>query len=162
VSGWEASPRLPFAVFRGVEVADGSDSLGDDVFGRPQPWPGTRADLDVERIDHATATATVRVRGEIDVANVADLRRRLDETLRADVQTLVVDLSEVSFCDVGALNLLLRIQSRLAARGGRLTVLGPCPPLQIMVGALGLADQLHLVPAQPGRECVLEDGEATG
>jgi anti-sigma B factor antagonist len=102
------------------------------------------------------------VRGEIDVANVADLQRRLDETLRADVQTLVVDLSEVSFCDVGALNLLLRIQSRLAARGGRLTVLGPCPPLQIMVGALGLADQLHLVPAQPGRECVLEDGEATG
>ena len=114
---------------------------------RSDGWP---LFVEVHRSDPALA-ATVKVRGEIDLATAPALQQRLGTLLDEGVEALVLDLSAVSFCDVTGLNLLLWVQSRLWSRGGQLTVLRPCPSLRIMAAALGLADSLHLAPA-PGTE----------
>jgi anti-anti-sigma factor len=112
--------------------------------------------VDIDRPTQA-ASATVRVHGVIDAASAPDLQHRLEALLGDGVQRLVLDFRAVPFCDVPALNMLLRIQSRLRSQGGRLAVLGACPQLRIMILALGLEGQLPLTP-QPGADHADRDG----
>jgi anti-sigma B factor antagonist len=135
-------------------VAVRPDSPGDFM-----PDRGTYLDqitIDVDRPGQAEL-ATVRVHTVIDAVTAPDLQHRLETLLSEGVQRLVLDLSAVPFCDVPALNMLLRIQSRLRSRGGQLAVRGACPPLRIMVLALGLEGQLPLTP-QPGADHADQDG----
>jgi anti-sigma B factor antagonist len=128
-----------------------------------RPDPRGRLMVEVDGPDR-TRSATVRLRGEIDLATAPGLQRKLETVLGEGVQDLVLDLCAVRFCDVPTLNVLLRAQSRLSSRGGRLTVLGPCPPLQVMINVLGLADRLPVTgkgvtdPAERGGQ----DGAGTG
>jgi anti-anti-sigma factor len=84
----------------------------------------------------------VRVRGEIDLANAQLLQQRLADAIDGGALDLVLDVSGVSFCDVAALNVILRTRSKLSSRGGRLTLIGPCNPLKIMIRALALEGEL--------------------
>jgi anti-sigma B factor antagonist len=102
--------------------------------------------VDVERRPEYRA-ATVRVRGELDMASTVALQHELEALLGEDEESLVLDLTEVPFCDVPVLNLLLRTERRLRSRGGALTVVAACRPLRIMISALGLDDQLPLATA---------------
>lgn len=91
----------------------------------------------------------VRLQGEIDLATAPVLERRLAALVGEGARTVVVDLREVPFCDVPALNVLLRLDDDLRARGGRLRLLGPCWWLDTMLSALDLRDRLDLErPAQ--------------
>jgi anti-sigma B factor antagonist len=92
------------------------------------------------------AAATVRVQGEVDLATAPALEQRLETLLREGVQSLALDLSAVPFCDVPALNMLLRVESQLRSGGGHLSVYRPCPHLRLMVTVLGLAHRLPLMP----------------
>jgi anti-anti-sigma regulatory factor len=60
---------------------------------------------------------------------------------------VVVDLREVTFCDVTTVNALLRVETELRAADGRLTLLGPCPWMSRMLSVLALQDRLRLVQA---------------
>jgi|tagenome__1003787_1003787.scaffolds.fasta_scaffold20944091_2 anti-anti-sigma factor len=93
--------------------------------------------------------AIIRVQGEVDLANGHVLERRLERLVSEGVTSVVLDLTEVPFCDVPALNLFLRLHGRLRARGGGLAVAGACPPLRIMVSTLGLDGHLPLMPPEP-------------
>jgi anti-anti-sigma factor len=112
-------------------------------------------------VDTSTDAATVnaRVQGDVDLATAPALQHRLEALLADGVQTLVLDMSAVPFCDVPALNVLLRIQARLAERGGRLVLVGATRPLRMMVAALDLESRLRLVP-QPGAVRAGEDEAA--
>jgi anti-sigma B factor antagonist len=95
--------------------------------------------------DQPVGGVTVRVRGQLDLATVPVLEHRLESLLSDGVRLVVLDVGGVSFCDVPALNLLLRAQCRLWSQGGQLRVYRPCRSLRLMVAVLGLADCLPLM-----------------
>lgn len=89
----------------------------------------------------------LRLSGEIDLATTPALERRLGEFVRRGARTVVIDLRDVAFCDVTTVNALLRVEAELRAADGRLTLLGPCPPMSRMVCVLRLQNRLHLEQA---------------
>jgi anti-anti-sigma factor len=62
--------------------------------------------------------------GELDIATVPALRRRLDAVIDAGAKRLVLDLSAVSFMDSVAMAAILHARTRLSD-GGRLAVVIP-------------------------------------
>ena len=117
-----------------MDVATRNDFRAD--LGPARTHPDDR--LVVEVSPPAAAVGTVTVRGEVDVATAPTLRRRLDTLLAEGIHDLDLDLTDVPFIDVAGLSLLLRVQSQLSSRGGRLTLLRPCCSLEIMSAALGV------------------------
>jgi anti-sigma B factor antagonist len=103
----------------------------------------------------------VLVHGEVDLATAPVLERRLDALIADGVGEVLVDLSDVAFCDVAALNVLLRAQAELSSHGGRLRLLSPCPSLGIMLSTLGLGDRLR-VQSSAGGDGAQRDGLCSG
>jgi anti-anti-sigma factor len=89
----------------------------------------------------------VRLSGEIDLATSPTLEGRLGEFIQRGARSVVVDLRDVSFCDVTTVNALLRVEAQLRTAYGRLTLLGPCPWMSRMLDVLALQDRLQLVQA---------------
>jgi len=90
------------------------------------------------------STVLIRLSGEIDLATSSALEHRLGERIRRGARTLVLDLSDITFCDVTAMNTLLRVEAELRGAGGRLRLLGPCPWMSRMLSVLGLDGRLQL------------------
>ncbi len=65
-----------------------------------------------------------RLDGEIDIARTPALAQRLS-ALRESVQTLIIDLSDVTFIDSSGIRLLHELHDRLRARSQRLIVASP-------------------------------------
>jgi anti-sigma B factor antagonist len=86
------------------------------------------------------ATPVVAVRGEIDVATAPELRNRLLEAAQAGHNTVVVDLSEVSFLDSTALGVLVGSLKRLRAAGGDLPLVVTGRSVTKVLEITGLAD----------------------
>ncbi len=70
------------------------------------------------------ASATVAVRGDLDLAMAASLRAELVEHLDRGARDLVVDLSECGFVDSAGMSLLLTTRARCVALGGSLRIAG--------------------------------------
>ncbi|MFI6604747.1 STAS domain-containing protein [Nonomuraea sp. NPDC050536] len=85
--------------------------------------------IDTARLGRAgpSAPTIVRLSGEIDIFTTAALRQRLLNTLDHSTGLLVLDLSQVTFCDAGGLGVLVGAQSRARARGITLALTGLTP-----------------------------------
>jgi anti-sigma B factor antagonist len=68
----------------------------------------------------------VAVTGELDIATAPRLCARLDATRTGRRPRLLVDLTEVDFCDSTGLRALLGAASEVRAHGGRFAIV--CPP----------------------------------
>jgi anti-sigma B factor antagonist len=68
----------------------------------------------------------VAVAGELDIATAPELCARLDATRSIRRLRMLVDLTEVDFCDSTGLRALLGAASEVRARGGRFAIV--CPP----------------------------------
>lgn len=77
----------------------------------------------------ANSHTTVTVCGVLDSGCVPRLKRRLRDTARSATGALVLDLSAVTACDYGVLELLLHAQAVCADRGIALHVL-PSPAVR--------------------------------
>ncbi|MER7951528.1 STAS domain-containing protein [Streptomyces sp. NPDC096079] len=73
--------------------------------------------------------------GELDHDTVAPLRRALEDCARA--RRVVVDCSDLAFCDSTGLNELLRARVRLRETGGTLDLAGLRPPVSRMFEITG-------------------------
>jgi anti-sigma B factor antagonist len=93
--------------------------------------------IDVQRAP-APPGAWVRAAGELDLATAPRLETELADLLDDGYHELDLDLHEVSFCDVIGLNVLLRARASAVAAGGRLSLLGSCPSLRMMLRVLRL------------------------
>ncbi len=71
------------------------------------------AELELEEVGH---TLVARVRGEIDLSNVEDLRARLVAAVSHDWERLVLDLTETSYLDSTGVRLLFELADRLHGR----------------------------------------------
>lgn len=87
----------------------------------------------------------VHLSGEIDIFTSAALRRQLLNTLRRSTSLLVIDLSEVSFCDSSGLAVLVGIQRRARPMGITLTLTGPRPFMSRLLHVTGLGRGLPVM-----------------
>jgi anti-sigma B factor antagonist len=72
-----------------------------------------------------TATTTLRVEGELDIATAGRLRREVGALLGTGCRHLVVDLSDTEFMDSSGLGALVWAAHRLHAAGGDLVAVNP-------------------------------------
>jgi anti-sigma B factor antagonist len=68
----------------------------------------------------------IAVAGELDIATAPELCARLDRSRMVRRPRLLVDLSDVDFCDSTGLRALLGAASEVRAHGGRFAIV--CPP----------------------------------
>ncbi|MEU8639307.1 STAS domain-containing protein [Amycolatopsis sp. NPDC048633] len=85
------------------------------------------------------------LRGEFDFAVSA----KLAETLPTDpgARPLVLDMSEVGYCDSSCLQVLLQLSGRVREAGGRLALVTTVPVVVRPIELLGLGDVLPLHPS---------------
>lgn len=103
----------------------------------------------VTRRQPARPAAAVVVTGDVDADTAADLERRLHEAVPdGRAPRLVVDLAGVPSLSSAGLDVLLRVQERLQARGGRLELRDPSAAVVLLVHEALLED---LSPVEPGR-----------
>jgi anti-sigma B factor antagonist len=94
--------------------------------------------------------------GELDVARIGDFRVELSEAAaREPAQSVVVDLSSVSFIDSSGLGALLEFEHHLRRHKRELTVVAPeGTAVAVMLTLTGLRGRLPVVATS---EAALED-----
>ncbi|YCK40206.1 STAS domain-containing protein [Actinomadura sp. ATCC 39365] len=93
----------------------------------------------------AAAATIVNLSGEIDIFTSTLLRRQLTDTLRHSTRLLILDLSQVSFCDASGLAVLVGIQHRARAQGITLGLAHPRPYTAQMLRLTGLDRSLRMM-----------------
>jgi anti-anti-sigma factor len=89
----------------------------DGTGGALAEEPGFRAEANRD----GSNSATVRLRGELDIASAGAARRALEQ-LDAGIQQIVLDLSHITFCDAAGVRFLLTAQRQARTTGRKLAV----------------------------------------
>jgi anti-anti-sigma factor len=85
----------------------------------------------------------LRLEGEIDVSNVAEIRARMRELVTNQQHALIVDLTPTSYLDSAGINLLFAVGEEMRGRQQQLhVVLNEDSPLTRMVTLTGLDKSL--------------------
>lgn len=92
------------------------------------------------------------VQGELDVSNRDSLREVIDGLLEPSLQTLVLDLSGLSFADCASLSILLSAHQHLAEQGRELIVLDAQPLVRRLLAVTGLDRVFHLSDSGTGED----------
>ena len=87
-----------------------------------------------------------RLAGELDLASAPVLREQLLDLLRRGSSQLIIDLSEVSFCDASGLAVLVGASRRARLLGGFLRLAGVPPQADQVLHSTGLRRHLPIFP----------------
>jgi anti-sigma B factor antagonist len=82
--------------------------------------------------------------GELDIVCVPTLRGQFLGVLRPYASRLVVDLSQVNFCDASGLSVLISTGRRAELLGGVLRLVAPTPPVMLVMRITGLHRRLDI------------------
>jgi anti-sigma B factor antagonist len=97
------------------------------------------------RVDDQGRTARVELAGYLDLGTAPQLREVLGELLRhPELEEVVLNVGEVSFCDAAGLAPLLKTLLALRERGGSLRLEEPQPALLRLLSTLHLAADFGL------------------
>jgi anti-sigma B factor antagonist len=91
-------------------------------------WP---LSFDVER--HGVSQVVLTVAGEIDLGNAAELEKVALSLLDGRPRSLVLDFSEVPFCDSSGIGVLVRLYNRATSMGCRVTIRRPTPNVRAVL-----------------------------
>lgn len=119
----------------------------------PQGRAGPPATPGITAADPPAASdvTTVRLSGEIDVATGPALRERLLRVLHENPpRTLVLDLSDVSFCDAFGLGVLVGVRNHALSREVTVALAAPRPFLSRLLHITGLDRAFTLLAEPPG------------
>ena len=94
--------------------------------------------------EQSGGTRRVAAVGELDIATVDSLRHALFD-IDDGAQTIVLDLSGLSFIDSTGLRLLLDLNERYGGDADRLRVIAGSPAVERLLDIVGLRDQLPLI-----------------
>lgn len=99
-------------------------------------------------LEQSADVPIVRVVGEVDLATAPVLRERLAE-IPADTETVIVDLSEVTFLDSTGLSVLVASWKRLGQTDapGNFRLVVNRPAIQRVLDVTGLAHVLGIFPS---------------
>jgi anti-anti-sigma factor len=98
-------------------------------------------DLDVEVVQGA-GEVVVHLRGEVDISTVGALRDAV-EPFMAPQQTVVLDLTEVTFADSALLNALVQARGAMDEVGGSLLLRNPSVLTRRLLTISELSDLVH-------------------
>ncbi len=90
--------------------------------------------------------ALVSVSGELDLHTAGCLQARIEEADTVGAGTVLVDLSEISFIDSSALEVLVRESKRLESRGHSLVLVTNDPRTRRILEVTGLDRVLRAYP----------------
>jgi anti-anti-sigma factor len=91
-------------------------------------------------------TCVVAMRGEIDMANAAELTARARKALMAGAERLRMNLSEITFMDVSGVHALLAAGAAAARYGTPFEVVAPAGPVRRVLALTGAASRLAPSP----------------
>lgn len=104
---------------------------------------------------HLRGDATVlRLRGELTIDRVPELRRQMRRVVAQRPRRVVVDLSHLTFICAQGLGALLTLRRDIAAGGGSLRVTLPPNPVADLIRITRLAELFIQVPASQPAEAV--------
>ena len=107
------------------------------------------------RVAARAGDATVSCGGELDPTSRGMLRSALEAAVEARPETVVVDLSVVTFFDCGSINELVRVHELVRRYGGAFVLRGLSPFGERLLATLGLTHlaetRLHGVPTEHDR-----------
>lgn len=101
------------------------------------------ASLDNFPVDWAHPVAVVTMPEEIDIANAEDIRDTLLAVLNQGITTLIVDMTQTTFCACAGAAAFARAQQRARAGGGQVRLVARAP---IVRRLLAITSVDHLVP----------------
>jgi anti-sigma B factor antagonist len=90
--------------------------------------------------------AVLRLSGELDCDTVPTLHELVAELLERPVPRIVVDLSDLKFCDSVGLSAFITAKHVIAARGGWLSFAGANQFLIQLLGTVGLSRYFAIFP----------------
>lgn len=77
------------------------------------------------RFERDGAVAAIALRGEIDLSNAADLRRRIFAFIENEDASVIVDLTDLAFIDSAGIGMLFELSDLLEERRQRLLIVVP-------------------------------------
>jgi anti-sigma B factor antagonist len=113
--------------------------LTSTISGRDD-WRPFRCDVEAER-----GRVRVTPHGELDLATVPDVERRLRELRESGFDHIVFDLRELAFMDSTGLRLLMREDALAKADGGTFAVIPGAPAVQRIFEVACMSDLLAWV-----------------
>jgi anti-sigma B factor antagonist len=96
--------------------------------------------------DHHGDVVVLRLTGELDMASAPELLERVEDALAAGDTRVLVDLTELSFCDSAGLNAFIRGDRRCTGAGGWLRLTGASGHVARVLAISGLTDLLTYRP----------------
>lgn len=97
-------------------------------------------------LDRDAGTATVALRGEVDIQTVDQVRAVLGEALASGPQEIVVDLTGLTFIDSTGLGALIFGFQRSRDAGVRFRLAHASPPVRQILVLSGLLEVVELTP----------------
>ncbi|MFC3502298.1 STAS domain-containing protein [Micromonospora krabiensis] len=91
----------------------------------------------------------LRLAGELDVSTAPQLNAVIDRLAAAGERRLLVDLSELTFCDSTGIAAFVRADNRAAVDGGWLRVTGATGSVERVLRLTGIDEVLGCEPATP-------------
>ena len=96
--------------------------------------------------DHRPDIAVLHLRGELDADTAGQLHATLADLLERPVPRIVVDLTDLKFCDSVGLSAFITSKQVITARGGWLSFAGANPFLRQLMETVGLSRYFALFP----------------
>ncbi|AEV89013.1 antirepressor [Actinoplanes sp. SE50] len=96
--------------------------------------------------EHRPDVAVLHLRGELDADTSNELRVVLAELLERPVPRIVVDLTELKFCDSIGLSTFIISKEVIVARGGWLSFASADPFLTKLLRTVGLSRYFAIFP----------------
>ena len=96
--------------------------------------------------DHHCDVAVLHLKGELDADTAGLLRSTLAELLERPIPRIVVDLTDLKFCDSVGLSAFITSKQVITARGGWLSFAGANPFLVRLLGTVGLTRYFAIFP----------------
>ena len=96
--------------------------------------------------DHRCDVAVLHLKGELDAETAAKLRTALAELLERPVPRIVVDLTDLKFCDSVGLSSFITSKQVITDRGGWLSFAGANQFLVRLLETVGLSRYFAIFP----------------
>jgi anti-anti-sigma factor len=96
--------------------------------------------------DHRSDVAVLHLSGELDADTAAQLHATLADLVERPVPRIVVDLSNLKFCDSVGLSAFITSKQVISARGGWLSFAGANPFLLNLMETVGLSRYFAIFP----------------
>ena len=96
--------------------------------------------------DHRSDVAVLHLKGELDADTASQLQAALADLLERPVPRIVVDLTELKFCDSVGLSAFITSKQVITARGGWLSFAGANQFLIQLMETVGLSRYFAIFP----------------